>query len=89
MNDVFDRYQLDDQKYYRLNTLYFIMNDMGVVSMNRTSFTTDWMRWKMQSGELTLPMKRKHAVWRFSGKTIKDIVRAFVPGGKGSYVYQD
>jgi len=80
-------YNLKNDKYYRLDQLYQIMQDIGLINMTRSSFTSDWMRRKIESKELILPPKMNHAYWRITGRMIKDIVRAFVPSGKGSYDY--
>ena len=87
IDEVLATYNLKDDKYYRLDQLYQIMQDIGLINMNRSSFTSDWMRRKIENKELVLPEKMNHAIWYLTGKMIKDIVRAFVPGGKGSYVY--
>lgn len=88
VDETISKYNLIDHKFYRLNTLYLIFQELGVVNMKRESFTSDWIRHKMQKGALVLPPKPKGDLRKLSGKMIKDIVKAFVPGGTGSYNYE-
>ena len=82
------KYNLEEGKYYRLDTLYTIMQELGIINMKRGSFVSDWIRRKRENGTLILPQKARHDIWKLSGRVIKDIVKAFIPGGKGEYNHE-
>ncbi len=89
VDQVLEQYQLKPMKYYHLGMLYTIMNELGLVAMNRRSFTRDWFYRKVRSRKLILPEKPLKAHWQLTGHQIRRIVICFAPGGAGRYDYRE
>lgn len=89
IDKVLAEHNLEPLRYYDLAVLYTIMTDLGLVSMNRDSFTRDWFSRKVKIGKIVLPQKPAGIRWQLSGHQIKQIILSFAPGGEGKYDYRE
>jgi hypothetical protein len=88
LDEALKKYNLTKTRYYNLNMLYTIMTELGLVAMNRDSFTRDWFSRRVEAGAITLPRKPVNAHWRLTGDQMKKIIIAFAPGGTGIYDFR-
>ena len=84
------KYNIQLDKYYRVAILHKIMLEMGLTGTNRKSFSRDFINRKINNGQLVLPDKKDDYAYRYiTGKQIKGIIEAFMPGGKSYYNYEE
>lgn len=88
IDEVFKKYEVEPMRFYPAKKLYEIMYELGLVRMNRDSFTRNWIERKVKKGRLILPEKELTAHWWLTGKQIREIVYAFAPGGKQRYDFK-
>ena len=89
LDTVFKELDIRDYKYYPLSTLNFITNELGITRLSRASFNADFISRKVNRGILVLPPKPACAHHKLTGVQMKQIVRAFSPGGSGKWVWKD
>lgn len=87
INPIFESNNINDNRLYPVTTLHKIMTDIGMTRMKRSSFTTDFINRKIHTGELIMPPKAAFDRWRLTGRQMKEIVLAFMPGGDGFWSY--
>lgn len=90
IDEILKKYGIVDNKFYRVAILYQVLTDLGIINMQRKSFTSVWFRRRIEAGSIILPKKHDNSsYWFISGKQLEGIVRAFIPEGKGYYNYQE
>lgn len=89
IDDILQKHEIVDYRLYRISKLYEVMSDIGLVSMKRSGFTTNFINRKIHQGKLELPKKGAFDRHYLTGKQIKGLVLAFIPGGKGSWSYKE
>lgn len=90
IDEILKKYGIVNNKFYRLTMLYKVLTDLGIINMQRKSFTSVWFRRRIKKGSIILSEKHDNsAYWFISGEQIEGIVRAFIPGGKGYYNYEN
>ena len=90
IEEALKKYGIVDDKFYRLAMLHSVLTELGIINMQRESFTSVWFRRRIEKGSLIFPDKsNKTDRWLLTGKQIRSIVKAFVPGGKGHYDYRE
>lgn len=90
IDEILNKYDIQPNKFYTISDLHKVMQELGLTNTSRSSFTNDFINRKINKGSLVLPPRSDNSqIWRITGKQLKGIVESFVPGGKGSYNYQD
>ena len=89
IDEALAKLDVKPNRFYTLSKLYDVLSEIGLTNMKRSSFTTDWVKRRVDKGVLTLPPKHGFERWKITGKQLEAIVRAFVPGGVGYYHYNN
>lgn len=87
IDSIFKENKINANRFYPITRLHEIMTDLGLTRMQRSSFTTDFINRKINTGELIMPPKAPFDRWRLTGEQMKEIVLAFMPGGDGFWSY--
>ena len=88
LDKLFREMDIRDYKYYPIATLHYILNELGLTRLTRNSFGADFISRKVKNGTLVLPPKPAFSHHKLTGEQIKQIVRAFSPGGSGKWVWK-
>lgn len=89
IDEILQKHEVIDYRLYRVSKLYEVLTDLGLIKMKRSGFTTNFINRKINQGKLKLPPKGAFDRHYITGKQIKGIVLAFIPGGKGSWSYEE
>ena len=85
---LFREMDIRDYKYYPISTLHYILNELGLTRLTRNSFGADFLSRKVKNGTLVLPPKPAFSHHKLTGEQMKQIVRAFSPGGSGKWIWK-
>jgi hypothetical protein len=89
IDEILKKHEIVDYRLYRISKLYDLLTDIGLINMKRSGFTTNFINRKANQGKLELPRKGAFDRHYLTGKQIRGIVLAFIPGGKGSWSYKE
>ncbi len=90
IDEAMQKYGIDRMdKFYPLSKLHSVLLDLGIINMQRQSFTNSWFKLRIKHQKLILPQKPDLSKYKLTGQQIKKIVEAFVPGGSGYYDYRE
>lgn len=90
IDEMLKKYEIEEDRFYDLGKLHEVLFGLGLTALKRSSFTTAWWDRRRKKGTIIFPDKSSRVEeWRMTGKQLKDIVKAFVPGGRGHYDYRE
>ncbi len=69
-------------KILSASELYKALDKAGIA---KYSYGQKWFQIKEWNGDIVYPRKHDHVSRKFTRKQIEAIVKAFLPGGKGSW----
>jgi hypothetical protein len=86
LEEIYEKFKIVDGQFYKLTDLYNVLLEAGLIKIKRNGFTNAWWNRKILRGQLIVtPKTFSHENWGLTGKQLKEIVNAFLPGGAGFY----
>lgn len=88
-DEIIAKYDIVPYRYYKLERLHSVMADLGLVNPSRVLFNINFVARRTKQNRLELPPKQPGGNRLITGAQIVEIVKAFSPGGIGSWSWRD